>query len=418
MTTFDMTVTGELMEAEPTVPAIRNGGMPAVHQPQENPFGRNAGPATLTGAQNDIELFNEWLGFYTDRARTFESYQREGQRLLDWCTDVKKIGLRDMMVASVQQFYEFLLNPPAELCVQPIPKHLEDGSLNPNWKPVRTPRKHLADGTKNPEWRPFTNGGLSKAAANQAILVIGGLFEYAASVGYISHNPVKVFRKRMKVESKERVEEEEIDRYLEPAVWEAAIAGVETMPQEEDRQVAHHQRSKFALKFLYFCGLRRDEMSKARTSHLKLRRGKWGLVVKGKGKKVRRIPLPAGAVEALREYREALGRTPWPAPTDDEPLIMDIYGVGRALSGRSIYDIVTEAFEHAAQNEGDPQRAQVLREASTHWLRHTCASHMLESQVPLKTVQRFLGHSSIAVTSRYLHTDWDTMHEDVQRHTM
>lgn len=379
-------------------------------------LGRNAGDRTLTRAHTDLDICSEWLSFYVDRPRTFESYQREGQRLLMWCEN-RGLTLPELVVDDVRAFREFLATPePAEKwCVQAERKTLADGTPNPAWRSTKTPRKVLADGSLNPDWRPFTNGGLSDSAAEQAIAVISGLLEYAASVGYLSHNPVKIFRKRAKAPVHHQ--DEEIERYLEPAVWTSALAALGQAPRESVRDLAHYHRRKFLLSILYCCGLRRDELSRATTADLRARRGRWGLRVQGKGGKIRRVPLAESALKAIAEYRVSLGRSPLPLPEEPvEPLIMDIYGKGRPLTGKAIYQVVKATFDAAAALEIDPYKARVLREASTHWLRHTCASHMLDKGVSLKGVQSFLGHASIGTTSKYLHKDWDSLHDEVQVH--
>lgn len=53
----------------------------------------------------------------------------------------------------------------------------------------------------------------------------------------------------------------------------------------------------------------------------------------------------------------------------------------------------------------NPSVAAKLRRASTHWMRHTHATHALESGVPLTSVRDNLRHASVATTSTYLHAD-------------
>jgi integrase/recombinase XerD len=49
------------------------------------------------------------------------------------------------------------------------------------------------------------------------------------------------------------------------------------------------------------------------------------------------------------------------------------------------------------------RRAGLEERVSAHWLRHACASHAIEGGAPLHLVQQQLGHTSLAVTGRYLH---------------
>ncbi|VEB42912.1 site-specific tyrosine recombinase XerC [Chromobacterium violaceum] len=59
-----------------------------------------------------------------------------------------------------------------------------------------------------------------------------------------------------------------------------------------------------------------------------------------------------------------------------------------------------------------------LRAASTHWLRHTAASHQLEAGVPLLLVSQNLRHASIQTTRRYLHSEEDARHEASRLHKL
>jgi integrase/recombinase XerD len=67
------------------------------------------------------------------------------------------------------------------------------------------------------------------------------------------------------------------------------------------------------------------------------------------------------------------------------------------LSRKQVYRIVRVAGE----------RAGIEGNVSPHWLRHSHASHSLEKGAPIHLVQQTLGHSSIAVTERYLHANPD-----------
>lgn len=82
-----------------------------------------------------------------------------------------------------------------------------------------------------------------------------------------------------------------------------------------------------------------------------------------------------------------------------------------AWSASGLYKSIRAFMNRCALQLDGADAAQVLR-ASTHWLRHTHASHALNGReghapVPLQYVQNNLGHSSIATTSGYLTTERD-----------
>jgi integrase/recombinase XerC len=58
----------------------------------------------------------------------------------------------------------------------------------------------------------------------------------------------------------------------------------------------------------------------------------------------------------------------------------------------------------------DPVGADKLRRASTHWLRHTAATHQADAGNDLRFIQKNLRHASLETTAIYLHADDDRRH--------
>ena len=77
------------------------------------------------------------------------------------------------------------------------------------------------------------------------------------------------------------------------------------------------------------------------------------------------------------------------------------------ITATRIWSIVKRFFASAATviEEGSPSTADKLRRATPHWMRHTHATHALDSGAELTTVRDNLRHSSISTTSMYLHAD-------------
>ncbi len=161
-------------------------------------------------------------------------------------------------------------------------------------------------------------------------------------------------------------------------------------------------------------------MAKARTSDLRFKRGQWWLEVLGKGSVEGEVPLPADALEAIKSYRESTGRPALPASGMDEPLVMDLTGAGRPLSDRAIYAIVKEVCRQTANSvaAAQPDLARQIDAGSTHWLRHTSASHQIDRGVDPFIVQRNLRHASFSTTEGYIHKDRDQQHQETEKHTM
>ncbi|MCX4177840.1 MULTISPECIES: tyrosine-type recombinase/integrase, partial [Paraburkholderia] len=132
----------------------------------------------------------------------------------------------------------------------------------------------------------------------------------------------------------------------------------------------------------------------------------WTLHVRGKGNKVRAIPLPALCVPPLRAYRLARGLAPEPGPFERLP---PIHSEKRdALGASGLYDEVKAVFRAAEDHvaPGDGVTLAMLRTASTHWLRHGYARTLVvDHAVPLPVAQQLLGHASVQTTAAYAKTD-------------
>jgi integrase/recombinase XerC len=115
--------------------------------------------------------------------------------------------------------------------------------------------------------------------------------------------------------------------------------------------------------------------------------------VRGKGRKERIVPLGRSAVTALRRYEprraEILGLN---QGADRQALFLSERG--RRLSRRQLQNIVTR-FMEAASDDG---------RLSTHSLRHTFATHLLDNGADLLAVKELLGHASLSTTRIYTHT--------------
>lgn len=144
-------------------------------------------------------------------------------------------------------------------------------------------------------------------------------------------------------------------------------------------------RDRALLELLYSSGLRLAELTGLRWEALDLDGGQ--VRVTGKGQKTRVVPVGRHAVTALRAL----------AVTGAAPQAPVFLGRGGGpLSPRAV-----QARLHTlAQRHGLPQRLH------PHLLRHTCASHLLESSGELRAVQELLGHADIATTEIYTHLDF------------
>ena len=144
-------------------------------------------------------------------------------------------------------------------------------------------------------------------------------------------------------------------------------------------------RDRAMLELFYSSGLRLSELCGLRWMDLDLESG--SARVLGKGRKVREVPVGSHAVEALRALQV-------PGAAADAPVFSG--RGGRAIAPRT----VQQRIKRAAHQQG------LWKRVHPHLLRHSCASHVLESSGDLRGVQELLGHADIATTQIYTHLDF------------
>lgn len=147
------------------------------------------------------------------------------------------------------------------------------------------------------------------------------------------------------------------------------------------------QRDRAILELLYSCGLRVAELSGLNTEDVDM---KERLVrVKGKGKKERIVPIGRKAISALKSYmvERLILKKPGEA--------IFLSRKGTRLKDRGVRRIVAKYARQVA----------LRGKVSPHTLRHTFATHLLQSGADLRVIQELLGHSSLSTTQKYTHLD-------------
>ncbi|QNP39669.1 tyrosine recombinase XerC [Lysobacter solisilvae (ex Woo and Kim 2020)] len=144
-------------------------------------------------------------------------------------------------------------------------------------------------------------------------------------------------------------------------------------------------RDRALLELFYSSGLRLSELCALRWRDLDLLEGL--VTVLGKGRKQRSVPLGSHARAALHDWRASTGAA------QDAPVFP---GRNGPITPRAIQLRVRQL----AQQQG------LFKRVHPHLLRHSFASHILESSGDLRGVQELLGHADIATTQIYTHLDY------------
>jgi integrase/recombinase XerC len=173
------------------------------------------------------------------------------------------------------------------------------------------------------------------------------------------------------------------------------------------------KRDQAMAELLYGSGLRLSELTGANLGDLDLEAG--FITVHGKGGKTRQVPLGSHCVAALHRWLAVRTDLPGGTPTRATASLPLFTGrPGNRISPRTVQ---LRLKQLSRQQLGSDQ-------LHPHMLRHSFASHLLESSSDLRAVQELLGHADISTTQIYTHLDfqhlarvYDSAHPRAQRKT-
>ncbi|WP_352770371.1 tyrosine-type recombinase/integrase [Mesorhizobium sp. M0167] len=145
------------------------------------------------------------------------------------------------------------------------------------------------------------------------------------------------------------------------------------------------------LLFLYNCGARVSEVTGLPWSDLQLMPPRQ-VRLTGKGRKERLVPIWSQTADALRRLH---------GMTAEDQRHVFVNRHGQPLTRDGVAYILTKHVSAAAQDRPTLARDRV----TPHVLRHSCAAALLQSGTDVTVIRDYLGHASIATTSRYIATN-------------
>ncbi|MCL2872465.1 MAG: tyrosine recombinase XerC [Betaproteobacteria bacterium] len=152
-------------------------------------------------------------------------------------------------------------------------------------------------------------------------------------------------------------------------------------------------RDAAMFELIYSSGLRVSELVGLDLAQLNLREAEARVL--GKGNKERLVPIGRPAINALHRWLTA--RQDWLQNTDEPAVFINTRG--KRLSVRTVQQRLNElALKHG-----------LIQHVHPHMLRHSFATHLLQSSGDLRAVQELLGHASIASTQVYTHLDYQAL---------
>jgi len=216
----------------------------------------------------------------------------------------------------------------------------------------------------------------SAATLARKIATLRSFYRWMERYGYIPANPMVLIRTpRQSKRLPKAIDVEQVERLL-------------SAPDSNELLGA---RDRAILETLYSTGIRVSEL-------VGLNRGDideagQALIIRGKGRKERVVPLGSHAVAAITHYIRMLRNDPRGAGNEDQTRPLFINKHGGRLSTRSVRRKVSKYLTIAGL---DP-------DISPHTLRHSFATHLLDNGADLRSVQELLGHQSLSTTQVYTH---------------
>lgn len=161
-----------------------------------------------------------------------------------------------------------------------------------------------------------------------------------------------------------------------------------TKPADHDAML----RDRAVLETLYSTGIRASELIGMNREDID--RHDSLIRIRGKGRRERIVPIGSKALEAIDAYLGSLAG-------NSEIAAVFLGPSGKRLTARTVQRIL----------ENHRKQLGLSRKASPHTLRHSFATHLLESGADLRAIQELLGHASLSTTQRYTHVNLDSLME-------
>lgn len=223
----------------------------------------------------------------------------------------------------------------------------------------------------------LSENGMARSTVARKVASIRSFFKYCFKRGAIMKNPAHLLivpkaGKRLP----KTVQPEEIQRMMELAKGDEP-----------------YERQNLAiLELFYSTGMRLSELVLLNMNDIDFQKKQ--VTVTGKGNKQRVIPLGNQAVEACRKHLEKRSELYSSRTDDDARSALFLAPGGQRIYARKVQDIVKKFLMKTSE----------VSQKSPHVLRHSFATHMLDSGADIRIIKEFLGHANLSATQIYTHT--------------
>lgn len=383
---------------------------------EENPF--DYLPSSYS--RDDIKCALNFLKSYTGSVGTFNSYRREIERLIHWCALISFKNLKALKRDDIENYLYFCQRPPKTWIGKTKPPRFieKDGQRVPNsaWRPfIATVSKTERRKGFLPDKKEFD---LAQSSLRELFAILSSFYAYLVQEDYVAANPVALIRQKSQFIRKNQGQTK--IRRLSELQWQTVI---KTAKDLAEKNPDVHERTLFMMSILYSMYLRISELAASErwtptmNHFFRDNDDNWWFTTVGKGNKERQIAVSDTMLKVLKRWRKYLHLSPLPSPADNSPLLPKIKGKGAMASMNHIRKIVQFCFDEAIQTlhqEGLADEAETLHEATVHWLRHTGISDDVKIR-PREHVRDDAGHSSSAITDRYIDIELRERHRSAKK---
>lgn len=236
--------------------------------------------------------------------------------------------------------------------------------------------------------------GLKPRTVHLHMSALSGYCNFLMKEGVLSSNPVRgIKRPKMEKRLPEYYTEKSLAEYLEASAHGAGKEELEVLeslkPGEKLADELYNRRlRRLIVSLLYATGIRRAELIGLQLRSVDSARQT--LRVRGKGDKMREIPLIPSVLEEISLYLQAVKSMELDC-TPESPLL-------RTVKGKPLYPAFVD---WAVKTELDGYG--ITGRKSPHVLRHSLATALLDEGADLNAIKQMLGHSSLAATEVYTH---------------
>ena len=301
---------------------------------------------------------------------------------------------------------------PAQALVAHFLKHLEkERDVSPNT--LTAYRRDLAEfcaflgpylGSDDWDWgkvdrlamRSFlahlTRKGLGKRSIGRTLSAVRTFYAFLHHNDQVEHNPARTVGSP----KTEKYLPGHLDRAQVDTLFKAAATRASEGKYPDVRNLA-------MLELFYSAGLRLSELRGINRADLDLLAGQ--VKVRGKGRKERIVPVGDHAQRALREYERVRDALVKQLGMGADRTAFFLSQRGKRLSAKGVQNAIVGWLSQVDEGAG----------LSTHSLRHTFATHLLDAGADLRAVQELLGHASISTTQIYTHTSVERLKQVYQQ---